>query len=253
MLAELLTLNVFQFLLVFARIGAAFAMLPGYSAPYVSMQGRLVIALGVSLVVLAPLAGRLPETPGTPVELILLLAGEATVGVFIGSLARIFLSAVQVMGSMLSMVSSLANAFVQSPISEEQSGLLTAFFATVAVTLIFVTDAHGVMLRAVVDSYTLFAPGAAPEFADLSAAVGRAVADSFSLGIQLTTPFIITVFAYYVGLGLVTKLMPALPIFFIGMPLQIAGQIYLLMLVLPVVMMLFLGRFDAWMRPYLAP
>ena len=45
MLSDLLALNVFHFLLVFARLSVVFLLMPGISAAYVSTRIRLVLAL----------------------------------------------------------------------------------------------------------------------------------------------------------------------------------------------------------------
>ena len=51
MLEDILQLNIFAFLLVFARIGTAFFLLPGFSSIQVPVRMRLSLALAVSFLV----------------------------------------------------------------------------------------------------------------------------------------------------------------------------------------------------------
>ena len=75
-----------------------------------------------------------------------------------------------------------------SPIAEQQSALLAGFLGNVGILLIFVTDMHHLMLRAMIDSYSLFVPGQPLPVGDMSNMIARQVMDSFALGVQLRRP-----------------------------------------------------------------
>ncbi|MDH5488784.1 MAG: flagellar biosynthetic protein FliR, partial [Rhodospirillaceae bacterium] len=65
-------------------------------------------------------------------------------------------------------------------------------------------------------------------------------ADSFRIGVQLSSPLILTGLAYYVGLGIMGRLMPQLPVFFFGLPAQITTQIAVMAIALPGMMLVFM-------------
>ena len=245
MLQELLTLNIFVFLLIFARIGTALMLMPGFGSGEVSPQIKLVIALGISFILVPVLTATMPRLPTSAIGLGILIAGEALIGAFFGSLSRIVAGALHVAGTVLSFVASLSNAFVQDPITEQQSAALSGFLSIVGMVLIFATDMHHLMLRAVIESYDIFKPTEVLLIGDLADSMARHVADAFTLGVQLSAPFIVLGMAYYVGLGILSRLMPALPVFFIGMPLQITSHLAILAIGLTSLMMVFLSRFEA--------
>lgn len=251
MLEELISVNLFVFLLIFARMGSAITIMPGFNASYVNPQSRLLMALGISLVLTPVLADFIPDQPAQPAQLVLLLVGEITIGVFIGLIPRIMISAMQTAGTVLALVASMSNAFTQDAIAEQQSSVLSAFLGILAVILIFVTDTHHIMLLAVADSYTLFIPGQALVLGDMSQLLARWLMDSFSMGVQLTAPLLVSGMAYYLGLGLIGRLMPQLPVFFFGMPIQIAMQMWLIMLTLSGMMMVFMSFFTDGMASFL--
>ena len=151
------------------------------------------------------------------------------------------------------MFSSMANVLIRDPIAEQQSALIAGFLGNVGILLIFVMDLHHLMIRAMIDSYSLFVPGQPLELGDMSNMVARRVMDSFTMGVQLASPFIITGLTYYLGLGLLGRLMPALPVFFIGLPVQIMVQISVLAIVLSGMMLVFMSRFENTFTSFLAP
>ena len=235
--------NVFAVLIIFARVGAAIAVLPGFSAVYVPMRMRLLIAVAMSVLLTPTLSSTLPPMPDTPVALALLLLGESAVGLFLGSVARIFFAALQTAGTFTAYLSSFANALVQDPVADQQSSTIAGFFTALGLILVFVTDVHHLMLRAIVDSYGLFEPGAPPPLDDFCSFIARTVADSFALGVQLAAPFLIVSLVYNVGMGLLGRLMPQLQVFFVGLPLQVGLQLWVMMLALSGLMLVFLGQF----------
>lgn len=253
MLQDLLNTNIFDFLLIFTRVGSAMGVMPGFSAPYVSLRARLILALTVSFAMMPMIAPHLPGMPTAPANLALLLGGEAIVGLFLGLIPFILMAALQTAGTVFSFVASLSNAFVVDPVVEQQSSILSSFMGITAITLIFVTNLHYWMLSAIVDSYTLFVPGQILPWGDMAQTMGRVTMDSFALGIQLSSPLLVAGLAYYIGLGLLGRLMPQLPVFFFGLPIQVTMQISLLMITISGIMLVFLRHFQDGLTRFLSP
>jgi flagellar biosynthetic protein FliR len=149
-----------------------------------------------------------------------------------------------VAGTYVSYFSSLTSALVQDSVTDQQSSTVAGFFGIIGVVLIFVTDLHHLMIGAIVESYTLFVPGAPLPVGDFADAMARRVAESVALGLQMSAPFLILGMTYYIGLGLLGRLMPQLPVFFVGLPMQISLQIWVMMLTLSGIMIVFLTNFS---------
>ena len=170
----------------------------------------------------------------------LLIAGEATVGAFLGALTRILLAAVHTAGTLISLFASLANAMVQDPVSDQQASTIAGFLSTTAVLLLFVTNQHLHLLEAIVASYTVFPAGEQPAAGDIAETIARTATKSFALGLQMALPFLILGFSYSIILGLLGRLMPQLPVFFFGLPAQISLQLWAILLTLSTIMLVFL-------------
>ena len=110
--------------------------------------------------------------------------------------------------------------------------------------VIFALDLRRLMLRALVESYQLFVPGEALPFGDFAEMIARVMSKTFLLAFQLATPFIAAATIFYLGVGLLARLMPQVHDFFVAMPLQITLGLIMMSLALPFVMRL-KGRLPA--------
>lgn len=249
-LDALLPAGAFAVLLVFARVGAALMLLPGLGDGFVPARMRLMLGLLIAVVLAPAVAVRLPALPASVAGLLVLLAGEVLVGLFLGTLAKVLMGALTTAGMVMAYMSTLANALVNDPTAQQQGSIAGSFLSLTALVIIFALDLHHLLLGAVAESYGLFTPGALPPMGDFSQLVTETVARSFRLGIQIAAPFIAVGLIFYLGLGLLARLMPQVQIFFVAMPLQIGLGLVVLFLALPVLMQWFAGGFAETFRPF---
>ena len=235
--------ELFVVFLVFARTGSALMVMPGFGEAYVPPRVRLLIALAISVVVTPVVAAQMPALPASPLALFVLLFGEIAIGVFLGLIGRIMLVALHTTGTVISFQVGMANAFVFDATTSQQASLPSMFLTVLGVLIIFTADLHHLMLRAVVNSYDLFTPGVMPPIGDFSQFVSRLVADSFILGIQLAGPFMAVGLIFYLGIGLLARLMPQVQIFFVALPMQIMLGILVVALTLSASLIWFLDSF----------
>jgi flagellar biosynthetic protein FliR len=253
MLGEILTLNIFAFMLVFARVGTALFILPGFAGTKVNVRARLAIAVTISFLVTPLLAAKLPSMPGEPMVLLVLIAGEMVAGGVVATVPLILMAAVHTAGTIIAFVSAMANSLIFDPISQQQSAIVAGFLSTTAALLLFVTEMHHLFIRAILDSYLLFQPGVAMNFGDTLHLLARHVADSFKVGLQLAAPFLIMSATYNLGLGVLTRLAPQIPSFFVIMPLQIAVGMMLLMITVPGIMFVAMNHIENGVIFFIAP
>ena len=90
-LNALLAANVFAVLLVFSRVGTALMLMPGVGSPYTPARTRLLLALGLSVCIAPLVRSELPGQPASLPALFGLIAGEAVIGAFLGTISLIFM------------------------------------------------------------------------------------------------------------------------------------------------------------------
>jgi flagellar biosynthesis protein FliR len=228
------------YLLMFARIGTMIMMLPGLGEVSVPVQLRLTVALLLTAV-LMPL-----HRAGYQIDLrafgpvFVLLAQELLIGALLGTTARLTIGALQVTGSIVAQQLGLGFVTAVDPTQGQQGVIVGNFLTILGVTLIFATDLHYLVIGALDDSYTLFRPGEVPLTGDMAALITHTVAGAFRIGVQLSAPFLVFGTLFNVGLGLLSRLMPQMQVFFVGVPLSIMAGLVILILVVGAMMTTFL-------------
>jgi len=250
-LAELLPAEIFAFLLVFSRLGAMFMLMPALGETAIPQRVRLVLALSVSFIIYALVRPLLPAMPASPYELAILIIFEILTGVLIGASIRLLMSALHTAGTIIAMQTGLAMAQAFDPVQGAQSALMSTFLTLMAVVLIFVTNLHHMMIAAMYDSYSLFPVGGDIKMNDFAEIVVNTVANSFLLGVQIASPFIVYGLIFNVGLGILARLMPQLQVFFIAMPLNIAAGFMIFGIVLAAGMSWFLQHMESSLGAFL--
>jgi len=249
---DFLPQTAFAFFLIFARMGAMTMALPGIGDRTVPPRIRLVFALAMSLI-FYPLVDKLfPALPTSLYGMISAMAAEMLVGLAIGFSVRIVISALQFAGTAIAFQTGLAFAQSVDPANGTQSSLFGTFLSMLSVTLIFATDMHHLLLAAMHDSYTLFKPGSVLPAGDLAEAAVLTVTGSFRVAIQLSGPFLAFGMIFYLGIGVLSRLIPQVQVFFLAMPLNIMLGLVLFVLLLGTFMLWFLDYFANALAPFLA-
>jgi flagellar biosynthesis protein FliR len=236
------------FLLTFARIGTMVMLLPGLGELTVSPRVRLTIALVLTAVImpLHRIDYQVDLRSFGPVVIVLI--EEILVGAVLGLTARLTIAALQVAGTVAANQMGLGFVTAVDPTQGQQGMLVGNFLAVLGVTLIFATDLHYLVIAALNDSYALFRPGEVPVMGDVANVLTGSVASAFRIGVQLAAPFLVFGLLFNLGLGVLSRLMPQMQVFFVGMPLSILVGFLILMLVLGAMMMTFLGHVEGVLR-----
>jgi flagellar biosynthetic protein FliR len=253
MFQNLITGDAFSLLFVFARIGAAIMLLPGFGEVFISARIRLLLAIGITVVVAPVVSPFVPPTPDGPLAMFAAIGYETVIGVFLGAMSRMMIAALHTAGVIIGFQTSLSNAQLFDPVNAEQGSLIGSFFNVLGVFLIFATNLHHMMLIAVIDSYSLFVPGSPLPLGDFSDTAARVLGQSFVLAMQIAAPFIVMGMLFYLGLGLLARLMPQVQVFFIAIPIQIVLGFLVMGATLSAGMLWFLGAFQTALQGLLLP
>jgi flagellar biosynthesis protein FliR len=241
---------VLAFLLTFSRAGAMIMLLPVIGDAGVPPRVRLAFALAVSAALAPAVAHFYPTETPAPMALASLVAREVTAGVLIGTMARLIMSTLEIAGFLIANQIGLAFAQTFDPGQGVQGAIVSTFLSLVGALLVFESGLHHLAIGAIAGSYKLLPPGDAIPTGDMAALALNLVAGSFALGLQLAAPFLIFGFLIYVTLGVLSRLMPQLQIFFLAMPINILAGFVLLMLFIGVMMTAFLDFFAEQMRAF---
>ncbi len=232
------------FLLIFARVGAMIMLLPGLGETSVPSRVRLAIALVLTALMLPAHQSAYTVDLKAVGPVLVMLFQELVVGAVLGLTARLAISALQVAGSVVAQQLGLGFVTAIDPTQNQQGMLVSNFLTVLGITLIFATDLHHLVIAAMNDSYAIFRPGELPLTGDVAQHLTQVVATAFRIGIQLSAPFLVFGLLFNLGLGVLSRLMPQMQVFFIGLPLSIMLGLALLLLVIGTMMGTFGGYIE---------
>lgn len=202
------------------RVLAFFAAAPFFSSNAIPRRVRLMIGIGVCF-------GLLPMIPAMPaVEAgsgigLWVLAQQIAIGVGMGFVMRIIMSAIALAGDQMAMQMGLGFATLYDPQGSGQTSVVPEFVSILA-TLIFLSiNGHLMMVAALAESFRVIPVSvtALPAPAWFNLAVwGSKI---FALGLALALPIIVALVITNIGLGVLSRAAPQLNLMAIGFPITL--------------------------------
>lgn len=232
-------------LLVFARLGTLFVLMPGIGESTVPMRSRLVLALATLFIVYPSVSSVLPPVPTSGIMMLSMILREILIGLGIGLTVRFILAVMQTAGTTIAFQMGLGFALNVDPAQGTQGVLIGNFLGLLGVALIFLSDLHHLALAGIVQSYTLFGISEPIPIGDFTEFAVSGAAEAFTVAIQISAPFMVFGLIFYLGLGILSRLMPQLQIFMIAMPVNIVGGFLLLGAMLSALMALYIDHVQA--------
>jgi flagellar biosynthetic protein FliR len=218
--------------IVFCRIGACLMLVPGFSSVNIPVQIRLFVAL-VTTFALAPIVVATIEplvADAQPLKLASLICSELFTGSIIGIAGRLFFLALQTMATVMAGAVGLSN-IPGAPVGDTDAApALVPLIMAAVTTLFFMTGQHWQVLKGLMSSYDAWRPG---DRLGADMALARFVdglSESFVLTLRITSPFIVYSVVINFSVGLINKLTPAIPVYFVSVPFVLLGGFLLLYL-----------------------
>ncbi|WP_102224051.1 flagellar biosynthetic protein FliR [Acidimangrovimonas sediminis] len=229
--------------LVFLRVGAAMALLPGFGERAIPGRIRLVLALAFTAIITPALLPRLGPL-GAPLGPAFLAAifPEAITGLALGAVLRLFVQVLQMAGTMAAQSASLSQFFGGA--GAEPQPAMAQILMLAGIALAMATGLHIRLAEALILSYRMVPPGQFPGPADLSHWGVANVARAFALAFSLAAPFVIGAVLYNAALGAINRAMPQLMVAFVGAPALTLGGLVLLAIAAPLMLHLWLEVFQ---------
>lgn len=233
------------FLLIFIRVTSFFVTVPLFS--YRNIPNIHKVGLAFFLSYLMFLSMKHP-TLAIDEMYFMLVIKEMLVGLLIGLVAYMVISAIQIAGGFIDYQMGFAIANVFDPMTGAQSPLMGQYLYTFALLLMLAVDAHHLLLDGIFYSYkiipidqTVLHLGSER----LVEFIAKAFNSMFIIAFQMSIPIVGCLFLVDVALGITARTVPQLNIFVVGLPVKILVSFLLLVAVIPVFMILFQKLFES--------
>ena len=230
--------------IAFCRVGGCFMLMPGLASVRVPVQIRLFVAVAATFALLIHMWDAiLPFVRQRPDALFLMIVSETLIGALIGLMARIYMLALQFMGSAIAMSIGYGGQMGPGIEESEPQAALAGILSFSALLLLFVLDFHHEIVKALVGSYRLVPVNALFDPRTALVDVTDTLSESFFVVLRLGSPFIAYALLVNIAVGFVNKLTPQIPVYFISLPFVIAGGLILIYFGAPVLLSLFADGF----------
>jgi flagellar biosynthetic protein FliR len=245
---EFATEMIFQYLLIFARVGTLMMFITPIAENDVPVNIKLSFALLTTFLIVSSMNIQFPKYEFSIIYIALLIGQEVVVGLILGNILRLIFSAMHIAGMIISFQSGLSSAVMFDPSHGNQGTAIGNFLSTLLMVCVLASDLHLYMIKGIADSYDIFPiMSFARLYNDYIALLIRAISDAFIIGIKISSPFIIVGLLFSISGGILSRLMPQLQVFFVLMPAQILLTLVLLMLSISVVMRWVLSYYEEYL------
>ena len=213
----------------FCRVGGCFMLLPGFSSARISVQIRLFIAVAVSMAVLPIMWDVIyPRATGSLDGYLTMIVFETLTGAVIGLIARYYVLGLQFAGTVLTMMMGFNAPPTPDVLEDTAENQLTNLLSFAGLLVLFLLDFHHVIMRALIDSYNVMPLGAGFNPQSALITLTDTLSQTFMIMLRLASPCILYGLVFNVSVGLVNKLAPQIPIYFVSLPFIIMGGMILL-------------------------
>lgn len=227
MTTDLATWTLAQFLaygLMLVRVSVVFLTAPVLGNARIPAQVKIGLAMSITL--LLYLAGNvkgLPE-PSNILALSSAVGGEIFAGLIIGYTAYLLFSGIQMAGQVIDIQVGFGLVNVIDPSGGEQVSILGQFYYIVAMLFFLAIDGHHALIKALGDSFTMLPVGSIG-WLNQAAKAGPLLSGFFTklfiIAFQVAAPSVAVLFLTNLSMGLLSRTLPQMNVFIVGLPLNV--------------------------------
>ena len=209
------------FLLVLVRITGMFFLSPIFGRKNLPNSFKVGFCFMFSIIVAQSV--QVPDL-STYISLAsygILIGKELLIGLMLGFISYMIFSSIYIAGQLIDMRIGFGMVSVFDPITNVQIPISANFYVIFATLFMLVTDSHHLLIQAMVESFTILPIGNAHFSGQLLKLVVDLFTDVFILGFKIAAPVTAVILITDLALGIISKSMPQLNIFMLGMPVKI--------------------------------
>jgi flagellar biosynthesis protein FliR len=206
------------FLLVLARTSAWVLVIPIFAARGIIRLARLGLAVSLAIF-LTPL--QTATAPAETSEFALAVVAQVALGLAMGLLTAIVLSAVEIAGGLADFASGFSYGAILDPVSGAQSAAFARLTTMTFLALLFATSAHHTIIGGFVASFRALPVDVLPALnAGAGPLLGQALSGAFVTALLIGAPLLGVLFLTEVALGLAGRFVPQANALVVGLPVK---------------------------------
>jgi flagellar biosynthetic protein FliR len=219
-LVELYRDQLLLFLLVLTRISTLVMTAPIFGSRNVPIRIRAFMAIGFALIITPVHFDQARAMPSDLVNLTVLLAREAVLGLAVGLAVMILFTGLQLTGQIFGQMSGMALADTYDPTLDTSVPVFSQLLDAVTMSVFIAIGGHRQVMAAMLDTFHWRPPGARDLPTSLVDTLTQVTSESFIVGIRAGAPVMVALFMAVLILGLISRTLPQLNVIAVGFSLN---------------------------------
>jgi flagellar biosynthetic protein FliR len=222
-----------MFILVFVRMTGLFVIAPIFGRRSIPIYLKVGVALIASLLLINAVKLNPVDYGNNLYSYTLLIFKEFIVGIILGYVANVIFDAILMAGQMIDMQVGFGMVNVLDPISNIQVPISSNFYYMVSMMVLMASNGHHIIMRGLFDSYKLIPAGGVTFNSVLLHDVIASFSKMFLIGFKISAPVIAAILVTDIALGIISKSIPQLNVFIVGMPAKIILGVMVMVVTIP--------------------
>lgn len=223
----------FSFGMVFIRCSAMLLSSPLFSSQSTPLQVRIFTTLAIAGALTTVVQPHLGQPPTDLYGLAAYALQEGVAGLLLGTFVSLAMQAAQIAGALMDTQLGLSLSQVLNPINGVPVTILSQFKYLLAVVVLLCVNGHHAMLQAFAASYSAMPTLSTASLSSVASGMTNMIGSVSLLAVQIAAPVLGVSIVIDAALGLISKAVPQMQVFLVGMPAKSALGLVAIGLTLP--------------------
>jgi flagellar biosynthetic protein FliR len=192
-------------------------VLPMLGTASVPIRIRALLGVTMAMLILPLVWDSAIDAPGNLIDLTVLVAREATLGLLLGLALQIMASGMQMAGQVMSQMSGMSLAEVVDPNFDQSVPFVSHLLEMVALVIFFSIGGHRHLIASVLDSLEWMPVGRVIIPESIPLAIAQMMGQSFDLALRASSPVMVSLLLAIVIVALIGRTLPQLNSMAVGM------------------------------------
>ncbi len=233
--------EILAFAMVLLRVGSFVAVWPIFGTPSVPTPIKVLLALTLAFLLVPAINWKASEPAMLTNHVVWMALKEASVGLMLGFLCRLYFFAVSIGGQIISVSMGLSNAQILNPSLGDRGSSVEQFEVALATLIFLAMNGHHMFISGLVQSFEVFPMHAlAMSFKSFSQ-FGSVVQEIVVVGTKIASPVLIAILFMNLSMGIVGRAVPQINVLITSLPVNILVGFLVLIVSVP----LFVSEMDS--------
>lgn len=241
---ELFVTEFQRFFLVLARISGIFVMAPFFGSVNIPSRIKAGMALFISLTIFGVVSKHINIVPNDLLTYSLLIFSEVVIGLIIGFMGTLVISAFQCSGELYSVPMGFGIVNTIDPLSQIEQPIIGQLIGLFALLIFLSFGGHHMMLLAIYKSYEIAPVLTLNSCSPVVKTIITTFAAMFLTAVKISMPVIGVLFLVTLSMGLLAKSAPMINIMVLGWAITILTGIATLIFLFPLLSKVAVNLYD---------